>query len=76
MKIVIEINVDNAAFDEEEDHYGNVNTSTEAQRILSNVGSMIDNHAYFGPWNKNLRDINGNNVGSFRLIDDEGRVYS
>ena len=47
---------------------------------------MIDGNAYFGPGrmyeaielmkNKTLKDINGNTVGSFKLVDDEGRVYS
>jgi len=76
MKILIEIDLDNAAFDEEEDNHGNMNSSIEAQRILSSVGNMIDNHAYFGPWNKNLKDINGNTVGSFKLVDDQGRVLA
>tara|TARA_R110002020_G_scaffold440379_1_gene651023 strand:+ start:39 stop:248 length:210 start_codon:yes stop_codon:yes gene_type:complete len=69
MKILIEIDLDNAAFDEEEDNHGNITVISEAQRILSAVTS-------FGPWNKNLKDINGNTVGSFKLVDDEGRVLS
>ena len=64
MRIIIEMDVDNSAFDDE---------STEASRILAGVGDMIDNHAYLGPWNKNLKDINGNTVGSFKVIDEQGR---
>mgnify|MGYP004452803983 FL=1 len=82
MKILIEIDLDNDAFwisEEERD-------LKEAQRILSDVGNMIDSHAYFGSGrmyeaieimkNKNLQDINGNTVGSFKLVDDQGRVLS
>tara|TARA_R100000315_G_C5148338_1_gene84931 strand:+ start:204 stop:410 length:207 start_codon:yes stop_codon:yes gene_type:complete len=65
MRIVIEINTNNSAFDDAD--------GKEARRILSEVGDMIDNHAYLGPWNKNLKDINGNTVGSFKVIDDQGR---
>lgn len=64
MKVIIEMDVDNSAFDDE---------STEASRILAGVGDMIDNHAYLGPWNKNLKDINGNTVGFFKVIDEQGR---
>jgi|TARA_X000001382_G_C3128761_1_gene165638 hypothetical protein len=64
MKVIIEMDVDNSAFDDE---------STEARRILAGVGDMIDNHAYLGPWNKNLKDINGNTVGFFKVIDEQGR---
>lgn len=64
MRIIIEMDVDNSAFDDE---------STEASRILAGVGDMIDNHAYLGPWNKNLKDINGNTVGFFKVIDEQGR---
>ena len=67
MKIIIEIDVDNDAFGGWDDK--------EAQRILTNLGKRIDNHGYFTP-NKNLRDINGNTVGFFKLVDDEGRVLA
>ena len=68
MKILIEIDLDNAAFDEEKE-------VAEAQRILTNLGKRIDTGGYFSS-NKNLRDINGNTVGSFKLVDDEGRVLA
>ena len=82
MKIIIEIDLDNDAFWISEE----VRDLKEAQRILSDVGNMIDGNAYFGPGrmyeaielmkNKTLKDINGNTVGSFKLVDDEGRVLS
>ena len=64
MKVIIEIDVDNSAFDDESD---------EAQRILSGVGDMIDHHEYLSPWSKNLMDINGNTVGFFKVVDEQGR---
>ena len=66
MRIVIEINTNNSAFDDAD--------GTEARRILSEVSDMIDNRSYLGPWNRKLRDINGNTVGSYMVIDNRERV--
>lgn len=65
MRIVIEINTNNSAFDDAD--------GKEARRILSEVGDIIDNRAYFGPWDKNLKDINGNTVGFYKVIDKRER---
>jgi len=72
MKILIEIDLDNDAFWISEE----VRDLKEAQRILSDVGNMIDSYGYLGNPNKNLQDINGNTVGSFKLVDDQGRVLA
>jgi len=72
MKILIEIDLDNDAFwgsEEERD-------LKEAQRILSDVGNMIDSYGYLGNPNKTLKDINGNTVGFFKLVDNQGRVLA
>jgi len=58
MKAVIKISMDNAAF---EDNY------TELVRILRGVISALPMPLSAGDgWN--LRDINGNTVGTFKII--------
>ena len=75
MKIIIEIDVDNDAFhlSEEKEILGVRKRDLKvAQRILANVGNMI-NDDYLS--NKNLYLPYSFN-GSFKLVDDEGRVLS
>lgn len=57
MKIVIEINIDNAAFED---------FNPEIERILDDIKDRLD---YFGLKRPLvLRDINGNVVGEMNLI--------
>ena len=72
MKILIEIDLDNDAFWISEE----VRDLKEAQRILSDVGSMLRGYEDFGNPNLTLKDINGNTVGFFKLVDDQGRLHS
>ena len=59
MKLVIEINVDNAAFEEE----------SEAARILGKLSAALE----FGvprKLDRNLYDVNGNKIG-FAKVEEE-----
>lgn len=63
MKLVIEIDMDNVAFDPD--------PSTEVARIL---GCLIERILRFSPQmdlacNPRLRDINGNAVGSVKAVE-------
>ena len=56
MKLTIEINLDNAAFEDE----------SEVFRIVSHVGEVVE---YRPGWTKTLRDLNGNTVGTAVVTD-------
>ena len=58
MRVVIDFATDNAAFD---------NGDGEIQRILANVVDDINHGEQAG----NIRDINGNTVGEWRLTHRE-----
>jgi hypothetical protein len=60
MEYVIRIKCDNAAFDGE--------PNFELARILRSVGHTLEN----GRTNMALLDINGNKVGTARLIKNKG----
>jgi len=56
MKTIIEIKMDNAAFED--------NHSGETARILRELAQRIDGHPHFSPGHDQaLRDVNGNEVG-------------
>lgn len=55
MKLTITINLENAAFED--------NEGTECARILTDLASRIDDMTNLDGASENLRDINGNNVG-------------
>lgn len=55
MKATIIIRMDNAAFEEE--------PATEISRILRDLAERVE----LGSGYENLRDINGNTVGTFRI---------
>jgi hypothetical protein len=60
MKIIIEINMDNAAFEE--------NPEVELARILAHMSERYkENNVYAF---SRIRDINGNTVGSATVIED------
>jgi hypothetical protein len=63
MKFTLEINCDNAAF---EDADGNDCAYPEIARILRELSDKYDEGRYIGPVVK-LRDDNGNTVGEARL---------
>ena len=56
MKILIEFDTDNAAFDDD-------NEAGESARILREMAGKIE---MYGLGNSNIRDINGNTVGVLR----------
>jgi len=55
MKLIITINLENAAFED--------NEGTEAARILKNFASQIEDTAILGDLSTGLKDLNGNAVG-------------
>lgn len=57
MKIMIEFDTDNAAFENDRD--------TECARILRLVADRIAN----GETSGRLRDINGNDIGTWEAVD-------
>jgi hypothetical protein len=59
MKATIKINMDNAAFEN--------NNGNELARILENVRSAVEEMQMFIGMEKKLVDINGNVVGSFKI---------
>jgi len=59
MKITIEINTDNAAFEDS-------SKTEETGRIVATIASKIQ----CGLDSGNCKDINGNTVGQWELIDD------
>jgi len=62
MKLTIEINMDNAAFEE--------SWTWEAARILRSASQEIEEAFEYAPdaeWRFPLRDINGNTVGKIEL---------
>lgn len=62
MKLLIEIEMDNAAFDPDWKH--------EAKRIIEEAALAVD-YGNLGPGqNRNLRDINGNFVGSLQITEE------
>jgi len=62
MNIKVEINTDNAAFED--------NESQETARILRSLAERIDGHPHFSPGHcQPLRDYNGNEVGHFDIFD-------
>jgi len=63
MDIKITINTDNAAFEDQ-------GTCTEVVQILHQLATDIDFCDGLGTLSKrNLRDINGNNVGSMKVTE-------
>ena len=63
VKFILEINCDNAAFDE--------SPATEVARIVRNAAERVEE----GIWPGNLRDSNGNTVGSFRFSHGQPPFY-
>lgn len=65
MKFVVKFNCDNAAFDE--------NPGPEIARILRKVADQVNDGFVNIDLNNQhpIRDINGNRVGDFILIDDD-----
>jgi hypothetical protein len=62
MRIVIKLETGNAAFED--------NESQETVRILKKLCDKIDGHPHFSPGHSQpLRDINGNEVGSFDIYE-------
>jgi len=62
MKLKIEIEMNNAAFDD--------NASIEAARILRALAIRIEGHPHFSPGHDQcLRDINGNEVGYAGVVE-------
>lgn len=62
MELIIKINMDNAAFEED--------ASAEAGRILRALAERIDGHPHFSPGHDQaLRDINGNEVGFCGVVE-------
>jgi len=60
MKIKIQINATNAAFED--------NESFETARILRELADKIEGHPNFSPGHDQaLRDLNGNEVGFFGI---------
>ncbi len=63
MKLIVEINLDNAAFDE----------TVEAARIIRKVADRVDGCDYRATngdqWN--LFDSNGNKVGEAKVVEDQ-----
>ena len=59
MEFSVKFNCDNAAFDED-------NCMSEIADILRNVASKIESEAPTG-LHQNIRDSNGNVVGTFKL---------
>lgn len=62
MKAVIEINMDNAAFEEV--------PGVELARILRELAGRLDESGEVEPGYRNLRDINGNGVGFCQIQED------
>ena len=60
MIYIIEINIDNAAFDP---------ADIEVKRILNGLANQIES-ATGEDWEKGLYDFNGNRVGKAELIED------
>lgn len=68
MRLNIEINLNNAAFDPY--------PPDEVERVLKNAAAdfhkaFYSGHAPEGNWSKRLLDINGNTVGRMRLVVSE-----
>lgn len=63
MKLTIVLNCDNAAFEKAP------GTDTEAARILANFAQSMS-YAVIEPDKGNLRDVNGNKVGSWEITED------
>jgi hypothetical protein len=61
MKFTLEIDCDNTTFDE--------SPATEVARILRETAGRVEE----GVWPGNLRDSNGNTVGSFRFFRSKPR---
>lgn len=62
MKILVEVCVDNAAF--QDDHH-------EIYRVLRSAGEKAYQMLHGGPDEVKLQDINGNTVGSVRKVRDD-----
>ena len=66
MTFKLTIDMDNAAFKD-------ANGSAELGRILTDLEDTIANASYFGEfdsdWHTIIRDLNGNEVGSARLLE-------
>lgn len=68
MKLIVEIEMDNAAFDPEEGGRG-----FETGRILKNLGKDIEGgmlHLDDAGDETGLRDINGNRVGVAKVVEE------
>ena len=62
MNIKVEINTDNAAFED--------NESQETARILRSLAERIDGHPHFNPGHcQPFRVYNGKEVGHFDIFD-------
>ena len=61
MKIIVEVNVDNAAFED---------STREIIRVLNEAGKQALLMLHGGEDVTNLRDINGNTVGTVRKVDE------
>jgi len=63
MDIVININCDNQAFERNEDN--------ELVRILTKLAADIKENGYYRMSDTRLRDVNGNTVGRFKVVEDD-----
>jgi hypothetical protein len=63
MKLVVEINLDNAAFSDRPSHF-------EVARILTDYANKLIENDGDG-WQRGLKDINGNAVGFTKLVEEE-----
>lgn len=77
MKAVIVVDMDNAAFVDNEE--SGDNGTAEFARILRELAGRIDGYPRFTPgFDQTLRDINGNAVGYCAVLSDgqEWTIYS
>jgi hypothetical protein len=66
MKTIIKVNMDNAAFTDEE--------GTELARILRKLADNIDGGGLDELSNKLLKDINGNTCGTFKVSNGTFKI--
>jgi len=63
MKLVVEMDLDNAAFTD--------NGTEEVSRILADIATRLPDPLDYTGGAYSLHDINGNHVGTFGIISDE-----
>lgn len=62
-KFILTFSIDNAAFDE--------NPAREVSRILAEVATTIESNDTVPDYFQNIRDINGNIVGTYAVKSDD-----